>query len=383
MVGSAVKGFSKLSLDEKINILKDFAGLDEEDIKLIKKYQELPDFLELENNIGPFKIANNFLINGKDYFVPMEIEEPSVVAAACRAAKLIREGGGFKGKYLDSKMIGQLQLIEAEDVEKAKEELKKNKERILELANEADPMLVKLGGGAKDLEVREVKTKKGKNIVLHLHVDTLDAMGANAVNTMLEKISPLVKELSKGKICLRIISNYALKRVVRVEGRVPVEKLARGDFSGEEVAERILHAYSLAEADVYRAVTHNKGVMNGIDAVVISTGNDFRAVESGVHSYACKDGRYKPVTTWELKDGFLVGRIEVPMAIATFGGATGSKKGKLALKILRVENARELGVVAASVGLANNLGALSVLGAEGIQKGHMKLHKEFLDLTKK
>ena len=383
MISSAISGFAKLPLDQKIRILKDFAELNEEDIKLIKKYQELPDFLELENNIGPFKIANNFLVNEKDYFVPMEIEEPSVVAAACRAAKLVREGGGFRGSYLDSKMIGQLQLVEVENIEKAKEELNKNKGKILEIANEADPVLNKLGGGAKDLEVREVETKKGKNIVLHLIVDTLDAMGANAVNTMVEKISSLVSELSKGKVCLRIVSNYALNRIVRVEGKVPIDKLVREGFSGEEVAKAILNAYALAEADVYRAVTHNKGVMNGIDAVAIATGNDFRAIESGVHSYACKDGRYKPVTTWELEGNYLVGRIEIPLAIATFGGATGSKKGKLALKILRVKNAKELGVVAASVGLANNLAALSVLGTEGIQKGHMKLHKEFLELVKK
>ena len=382
MTGSDVRGFAKLPLDEKINILKDFADLNDEDIKLIKKYQELPDFLELENNIGPFKIANNFFVNKKDYFVPMEIEEPSVVAAASRAAKLFREGGGFEGKYLDSKMIGQLQLIEIENLEEAKKNLFNSREKILKLANEADSMLVKLGGGAKDLEVREIKTKRGENIVIHLHVDTLDAMGANAINTMLERISPLVKDLSKGEICLRIISNFALKRIVRVEGRIPVNKLERGEFSGEEAAQRFMQAYALADADIYRAVTHNKGVMNGIDAVAIATGNDFRAIESGVHSYACKSGEYKPITSWELRDDFLVGRIEIPMAIATFGGATGSRKGRLALKILRVGNAKELGVVAASVGLANNFAALSVLSTEGIQKGHMKLHKEFLELTK-
>jgi hydroxymethylglutaryl-CoA reductase len=383
MKTSAISGFSKLSLDEKIKILKEFAGLDDEDIKLIKKYQELPDFLELENNIGPFKIATNFLVNGKDYFVPMEIEEPSVVAAACRGAKLIREGGGFKGEYLDSKMIGQLQLIEIENIEEAKKNLLENKNKILEIANEADPILVKLGGGAKDLEVREVETKNGKNVVLHLIVDTLDAMGANAVNTMLEKIASFVSDLSKGKVCLRIISNFALKRVVRVEGKIPIDKLKREGYSGEEVAKAILNAYYLAEADIFRAVTHNKGIMNGIDAVAIATGNDFRAIEAGVHSYACKDGNYKPVSNWSIENNFLIGKIEIPLAIATFGGATGSKKAKLALKILRVKSAKELGVVAASVGLANNLAALSVLGTEGIQKGHMKLHKEFLKLTRK
>jgi len=383
MKTSLVPGFRKLSLDEKIEILKEFANLNEEDIKLIRKYQELPDFLELENNIGPFKIATNFLINGKDYFVPMETEEPSVVAAASRGAKLIREGGGFKGDYLDWKMIGQLQLIEIENMEKAKENLIKNKNKILEIANSASNTLVKSGGGAKDLEIREVETKKGKNLVLHLIVDTMDAMGANAVNKMLEKISPFVSDLCNGKVCLRIISNFAIKRIVRVEGRVPIEKLEREGYSGKEVAESILNAHYLADADIFRAVTHNKGIMNGIDAVAVATGNDFRAIEAGVHSYACKNGSYKPVSEWKIEDDFLIGKIEIPLPIATFGGATGSKKAKLALKILRVKSAKELGVVAASVGLANNLAALSVLGTEGIQKGHMKLHKEFLKLIGK
>jgi len=380
---SAIPGFSKLSLNEKIKILKEFANLNENDIKLIKKYQELPDFLEIENNIGPFKIANNFLINGKDYFVPMEIEEPSVVAAACRAAKLVRVGGGFQGTYLDSKMIGQLQLIKIKNIDEAKENLIKNKEKILEFANESDPVLIRLGGGAKELEIRETKTKYGKNLVLHLIVDTLDAMGANAVNTMLEKISPIVEDLSKGNVCLRIISNFALKRIVRVKCKIPIKLMERNEFSGEEAAKRFLEAYSLAEADIYRAVTHNKGVMNGIDAVAIATGNDFRAIEAGVHSYACKNGCYKPITKWEINNNFMMGKIEIPLAIATFGGATSSKKAKLALKILRVRNAKELGIVAASVGLANNFAALSVLSTEGIQKGHMKLHQEFLKLTKK
>jgi len=379
MKTSAIPGFSKLSLEEKIKIIKDFANLNSDDLNLIKKYQELPDFLELENNIGPFKIATNFLVNDKDYFVPMEIEEPSVVAAASRGAKLVRSGGGFNGRYLDSKMIGQLQILDVEDFEEGKKNIVKKKSEILEIAN-ANKKIVELGGGAKDLEVREINTEKGKNLILHLIVDTLDAMGANIVNTMLEEITPFVVELTKGKPCLRIISNFADKRIVSVECKVPIQKLGIKNYPGEEVAAGILNACALAKADIYRTATHNKGVMNGIDSVALATGNDWRAIEAGVHSYAARNG-YLPVTDW-WKDGeFLRGKIEIPMAIATIGGATNSKKARLALKILRVKSAKELGILTASVGLANNLAALSVLGTEGIQKGHMKLHKEFIKLS--
>ncbi|RLJ02466.1 MAG: hydroxymethylglutaryl-CoA reductase, degradative [Candidatus Aenigmatarchaeota archaeon] len=379
MKTSAIPGFSKLSLEEKIKIIKDFANLNSDDLNLIKKYQELPDFLELENNIGPFKIATNFLVNDKDYFVPMEIEEPSVVAAASRGAKLVRSGGGFNGKYLDSKMIGQLQILDVEDFEESRKNIVKKKSEILEIAN-ANKKIVELGGGAKDLEVREINTEKGKNLILHLIVDTLDAMGANIVNTMLEEITPFVVELTKGKPCLRIISNFADKRIVSVECKVPIQKLGIKNYTGEEVASGILNACALAKADIYRTATHNKGVMNGIDSVALATGNDWRAIEAGVHSYAARNG-YLPVTDWWKEGEYLRGKIEIPMAIATIGGATNSKKARLALKILRVKSAKELGILTASVGLANNLAALSVLGTEGIQKGHMKLHKEFIKLS--
>ena len=239
--------------------------------------------------------------------------------------------------------------------------------------------LLKISGGAKDLEVRKVKNF----LVLHLLVDPKDAMGANIINTMLEKIAPFLIKITKAEIGVRIISNFAEKRIVFVEGKVPIEKLALAKFSGEKVAQGILAAQALAEADIYRAVTHNKGAMNGIDAVATATGNDYRAIESCVHSFAAKDGKYKPITKWQLEKNFLKGEIKIPLPIATVGGATSTKKAKLALKILRVKNAQELGIVAASVGLANNLAALSVLGSEGIQKGHLKLHKEFLRKTTK
>lgn len=376
-MNSAIPNFHKFSLKGKIGIVTKFANLEESDLELLKIYQKLPDFSPLENNVGPFKIGSNFLVNGKDYFVPMEIEEPSVVAAASRAAKLIREGGGFAGKYLGNQMTGQLQLLGVKNFKKAETDILANKKEILEIANETNKFLFKIGGGARDLEVRQVK----KFLVLHIYVDPKDAMGANIVNTMLEKVAPFTSKITGAKIGIRIISNFAEKRIVFVEGRVPVEKLALGDFSGEKVAKGILNAQELAELDIYRAVTHNKGVMNGIDAVTLATGNDFRAVEAGVHAFASKDGVYKPITKWKLEKNFLKGEIKIPLAVATIGGATGTKKAKLALKILRTKTAQELGVVAASVGLANNLAALSVLGTEGIQKGHMRLHKDFVKKT--
>jgi len=374
MLGSAIPDFHKFSLKKKLKILQKFSSLDKEDLVLIKKYQKLPDFIEFENNIGPFKIASNFLVNKKDYFVPMEIEEPSVVAAASRGAKLIREGGGFFGKYLGNQMLGQLQLLGIKNFEKAKEEILKNKNELLKIANQTNKFLFEISGGAKDLEIRRV----GRFLILHLFVDPKDAMGANIVNTMLEKIAPFVSKITGAKIGVRIISNFAEKRIVFVEGKVPIEKLTLGNFSGEKVAQGILNAQELAESDIYRAVTHNKGVMNGIDAVALATNNDLRAIEAAVHSFAAKDRKYKPITSWRLKNNFLKGEIKIPLPIATIGGATGTKKAKLALKILRVKNAEELGIVAASVGLANNLAALSVLGTEGIQKGHMRLHQNFI-----
>ncbi len=371
---SNIPQFHQFPLAKKLKIIAEFSSLNKEDLKLINQYQKLPDFVEVENNIGPFKIATNFLVNNKDYFVPMEIEEPSVVAAASRAAKLIREGGGFFGKYLGNEMIGQLQLFGIKNFQKAKEEILKNKEEILKIANKTNEILLKISGGAKDLKLRKV----GNFLVLHLFVDPKDAMGANIINTMLEKISPLVKKISGGKIGVRIISNFTEKRIVFVEGKVPIKKLGFSNFSGEKVAQGVLTAQKLAEADIYRAVTHNKGAMNGIDAVALATGNDFRAIEAGVHSFASKNGKYKPITSWKLEKDFLKGEIKIPLAIATVGGATSTKKAKLALKILRVKTAQELGIIVASVGLANNLAALSVLGTEGIQKGHLRLHKEFL-----
>ena len=371
---SAISNFHKLSLKEKIKIIKEFSNLTKEDLNLIKSYQKLSDFLDFENNIGPFKIATNFLVNGKDYFVPMEIEEPSVVAAASRGAKLIRTGGGFLGEYLENEMVGELQLIGVRDFKKTKNKILRKKREILDLANESDSFLLKIGGGARDLKLKKIKDF----LVLYLIVDPKDALGANLINTMLEKISPFLKKITKAEIGTRIISNFTERRIVRVKGKVPIKNLALKNFSGEIVVERILMLQKLAENDIFRAVTHNKGVMNGIDAVALATGNDFRAIESAVHSFAQRGGKYQPITKWKIENNYLVGKIEISLPIATVGGATQTRKARLALKILRIREARELGIITASVGLANNLSALSVLATEGIQKGHMKLHREFL-----
>jgi hydroxymethylglutaryl-CoA reductase len=377
-ISSAIHNFHLLSLKEKINVLKKFVGLGKKDLEILKKYQKLPDFIDSENNIGPFKIATNFLVNGKDYFVPMEIEEPSVVAAASRGAKLIREGGGFWGRYLKNQIVGQIQLISVKDFKKAQFQILKNKKRILEMANRENPILLKLGGGAKNLKLKRVKNF----LVFYLILDPKDAMGANTLNKMLEKITPFLAKITKAKVNLKIVSNFCPERIVYVWGKVPIEKLKFKKISGKEIAERILMAQELARFDIYRTVTHNKGMMNGIDAVALATGNDFRAIESAVHSYAAKNGKYKPLTTWKIEGEFLKGEIELPMPIATVGGLTFMPKAKLALKILRVKNAQELGIVAASVGLANNLSAIFTLVTEGMQRGFSKIYEEILKAQK-
>ena len=371
---SVIRSFHKFSLEEKIKILKKFSNLNKEDLILIKKYQKLPDFLNIENNIGPFKIATNFLINGKDYFVPMEIEEPSVVAAASKGAKLIRGGGGFFGRYLSNEMIGETLILKVKNFEKAKKKIIKEKEKILKIANETQKELLRLGGGAKDFKLEKIRDY----LVFYLTVDPKDAFGANMINTMLEKISPYLAKLSGGIIGGSIISNFGGERLVFIEGKVPIEKLKNGKFSGKEVAERILYFLDLAKNDIFRAITHNKGIMNGIDAVLLATGNDFRAVESAVHSFASKDKRYLPLSDWKIENGFLKGEMKIPLPVATVGGATNTKKAKIAKKILRIENAKELGIICAGVGLSNNLAAILAIVTEGIQRGHMKLHQEFL-----
>ena len=380
---SKISGFYRKSISERIDIVKEFANLDDKDIELLKKEgplnHELADKM-IENLIStmplPLGIATNFLINGKDYLIPMAIEETSVVAAASNAAKMCRAGGGIHSVATDSIMIGQVQLTKVKDPYYAKMTILSEKEKILEIANEQDPVLVKFGGGAKDIEVRVINTLTGPMVITHLLVDTKDAMGANAVNTMAEAVASYIEKITSGKVYLRILSNLADRRLVRARALIPKEALAKEGISGEEVVDGIIEAYSFAAADPYRAATHNKGIMNGVDAVVIATGNDWRAIEAGAHSYASRFGKYEPLTIWEKTEkGDLVGVLEMPMAVGIIGGATKvHPMAQLALKILGIKTAKELAEVIGAVGLAQNLAAIRALATEGIQRGHMSLH---------
>lgn len=381
---SRIPGFYKLTPKERLQMVKEFANLTDEEVELLRRFGALDEALAnrmIENVVGVFQlplgIAVNFLINGKDYMIPMAIEEPSVVAAASNAAKMTRAGGGVYTMSTGSIMIGQIQLLDVEDPYGARFEILKAKDEILQIANEMDPVLVKLGGGAKDLEVRVVESdaevmgsRIGSMLVVHLLVDVKDAMGANAVNTMAEAVAPRLAAITGGRYRLRIVSNLADKRLVRAWTRIPPEAVG-----GEEVAKGIVEAWAFADADPYRAATHNKGIMNGVDAVVIATGNDWRAVEAGAHAYAARTGRYKPLSTWEIdEEGYLVGSLEMPLAVGIVGGATRTNPlARIAIKILGVKSAQELAEVIGAVGLVQNLAALRALAAEGIQAGHMRL----------
>lgn len=325
----------------------------------------------------PMGIATNFSVNGRDVLVPMVVEEPSVVAGASKAARAVRDGGGFTVETTDSLMIGQIQVLHVLDLAAARQAVIARRQEILDAANARDPLLVSLGGGSKDLEVRVIDDSPvGPMLVLHLICDALDAMGANAVNTAVEAVSPLVEQITGGKTNLRIISNLADKRLVRARATIPAKSLTVGDWQGPRVVQRIIEAYALAAVDPYRASTHNKGIMNGVDAVVIACGNDWRAVEAGAHAYAARSGAYRPLTQWQADAaGNLVGTLEMPMAVGIVGGATRVHPlAKLNLKLMGVTKARDLAQVLGAVGLAQNLAALWALATEGIQRGHMELH---------
>lgn len=371
-------GFYKLSPKERVQIVREFAALTEEEVSLLQSTGSLDMDLAnrmIENVVGafpvPLGIAVNFLINNRDYLIPMAIEEPSVVAAASYAAKMARDGGGFFTSSTSPVMIGQIQAVDMKDPYGAKMGVLAAKQDILKKANEQDPMLVSLGGGAKDLNVKVLDTSTGPMVITELDVDCRDVMGTNAVNTMLEAVAPLIERITHGRVYLRIISNLATKRLARAWTVVPKESVG-----GEKVVDGIVEAYAFAAADPYRAATHNKGILNGIIGVVIATCNDHRAVEAGAHAYAARAGHYGPLSIWEKnEEGDLVGSIELPMAVGTVGGATRVHPiAKIVLKILGVKTATELGEVLAAVGLAQNLGALRALAAEGIQRGHMSLH---------
>jgi len=379
-----LSGFYKLGLQERMNLLRQFAGLTDEEAAALSGQAGLGTAQAnhmIENVVGvwglPLGIATNFRINGRDVLIPMAIEEPSVVAGASLAARLVRDGGGFRASSDEPLMIGQIQVLDVSDPWSARFELLAAQERILALANQQDPVIVKLGGGARDLEVRVIESSPvGPMLAVHLIYDARDAMGANALNTALEAVAPLVAEISGGRTLLRILSNLADRRCARVKGIVPAASLAHAELGGKEVAHRIVEAAAFAAADPYRAATHNKGIMNGIDAVVIATGNDWRAIEAGAHAYAARTGRYTALSTWQLDGaGNLVGTLELPMAVGIVGGATRvHPAAKAALKLMGVKSARELAEIIAAVGLAQNLAALRALASEGIQRGHMKLH---------
>ncbi len=375
---SEIPGFYKLTVEERMKVVQRLTGITDEEVKTLGGTGGLPmetaDRM-IENVVGgitvPIGIAVNFLINGKDYLVPMALEEPSVVAAASNAAKIARVKGGFKVTNTGPIMIGQIQVVGVPDPNGAKMKLLNQKEAILGKANEQDPMLVSLGGGAKDLTVKVLRSIRGPMVIAELIVNTGDAMGANAVNTMAEAVAPMIERLTKGRVLLRIVSNLADRRLVSASA--VFEKDAVG---GEEVVEGIINAYAFAKADPYRCATHNKGIMNGVDAVGIACGQDFRALEAGAHSFAAKEGVYRPLTTWEENsDGDLVGTLEMPMAVGLIGGASKvHPAAKAAIRILGVKTAIELAEVMGAVGLAQNFAALRALASEGIQRGHMKLN---------
>ena len=375
---SEFSGFYKLPVSERVKLVKGFAGLSDEEVGLLEKPSVLSFDVAnrmVENLIGvmpvPLGVAVNFLINGRDLVVPMAIEEPSVIAAASNAARIARMKGGFHATSTDPIMIGQIQIVGVQDADRARLEILAHKEQIVKKANDQDPVLVSLGGGARDVEVRFVETFLGKMVIAELLVDCRDAMGPNAVNTMAEAVAPMIEEVSGGRVYLRIVSNLAVKRLARATAIFAKEALG-----GEEVVDGIVRAYAFAAADPFRCATHNKGIMNGVTAAVLASGNDTRAVEAGAHAYAARSGHYTSLTTWEKNaDGDLVGTLEMPMAVGIVGGATASNPiAKIAVKILGVKSARELAEIIVSVGLAQNLAALRALAAEGIQRGHMSLH---------
>jgi hydroxymethylglutaryl-CoA reductase len=375
---SEYSGFYKLSPKDRLKFVAEFADLTQEDIDaLIEPHSlgiEKADGM-IENVIGvmelPLGIAVNFQINDRDYIIPMALEEPSVIAAVSNMAKVARTCGGFTTTSTDPVMIAQIQLVNIDNPAEAMKSILIAKDDLIKLANDQDPILVKFGGGARDLEVRIIKSEIGPMVITHLLVDCRDAMGANAVNTMAEALAPEIEKLTGGRVYLRILSNLAKYRLARAEVKVTTDAIG-----GEDVVNGIIEANEFAKVDPYRCATHNKGIMNGVDAVIIATGNDFRAIEAGAHAYATLTGTYQPLTDWIRDDeGNLIGKIELPMAVGLIGGAVKTHPvARTNVKILGVKTANELGEIVAAVGLAQNMGALKALTTTGIQHGHMRLH---------
>ena len=385
MTNSRISGFYKLSLDDRLDALAQNlnadADVDSASRVTFGSLSAQDASLMVENVVAthslPLGIGLNFKINGIDKFVPMVIEEPSVVAGVSFMAKLARAGGGFSATTSAPEMIGQIQILDLEDIEIAQKTIYKNRDNLLAIADDVDPILKKLGGGAKDLEVRIIENSPiGAFLVVHLIYDVRDAMGANAVNTACEKLAPHLEKITGGRVHLKILSNLSDRRMARAKCVIPVDALKFDNYAGELVRDGIIEAYAFAEADPYRAATHNKGIMNGVDAVVIATGNDWRAIEAGAHAFAAQSGRYTSLSTWgKDENGNLVGTLEMPMAVGIVGGATKvHPTAQAALKLMGVKTASELAEIVVSVGLAQNLAALRALATEGIQHGHMSLH---------
>ncbi len=381
---SRIAGFYDLSLDERDALLIQNGVLSADDLATLKGKPGLS--IEsaqhmIENVVGtyalPMGLGLNFQVNGRDVIIPMVVEEPSIVAGASFMAKLARAGGGFTAETTAPEMIGQIQILDVKDLPAARDALLAHKEELLAQISDIDPILKKLGGGPRDFEVRLIDDSAiGPFLVVHLIYDVRDAMGANAVNTACEHLAPRIEAISGGRVHLRIISNLADRRLARVRCTIPLEKLTFRDHAAEDVREGIISAWAFAEADPYRAATHNKGIMNGIDAVVLATGNDWRAIEAGAHAYAARSGQYTSLSTWGRDEaGNLVGSLEMPMAVGIVGGATKVHPcAQIALKIMDVTSANQLAEIMVSVGLAQNLAALRALATEGIQRGHMTLH---------
>jgi hydroxymethylglutaryl-CoA reductase len=392
-VTSRLAGFHKLPMEERLAMVGRMFRLTDAELEQLRGQGVLAPALAnqmIENAVGTFSLplglGLNMKVNGRDYLVPMAVEEPSVVAAVSFAAKIVREAGGFTAEADESMMIGQVQVTRYGDPTEATQKILAAKEQLLALANSFHPAMVRRGGGAKDVEVRVLPAPEGPRgeplLIVHLVIDTQEAMGANLINTMAEGVAPLIEQLTGGRVYLRILSNLADRRLSRAMCRIPVPLLADFDLSGEDIAEGIAQASRFAQADPYRAATHNKGVMNGIDAVAIATGQDWRAIEAGAHAFACRDGQYRPLSNWFLEEGHLVGRIELPLALGTVGGPIKVHPGvQVALKLMRVSSARELSLVFAAVGLAQNFAALRALGSVGIQKGHMAMHARCVAVT--
>jgi hydroxymethylglutaryl-CoA reductase len=391
---SDVSGFYRRPLAARREALRRFANLTDAELGTY----EFPPGVDagvlermIENVVGafplPLGIATHFRVNDREYLVPMAIEETSVVAAASNAAKIARAAGGFRAQTTPPVMIGQVQILDAPDPAAGRLRILAERDRLLEAANAKDPLLVRFGGGARELEVRRIDSPRGPMLVVHLLVDARDAGGMNAVNTMCEALAPELARLAGGRSVLRIISNLAVHRLARASATFPADALAQEGVTGEDAVEAILDAYTLALVDPFRCATHNKGIMNGIDAVVVATGNDFRAVESGAHTFAAfgarNGGVVRPLTTYEKnRDGDLVGTIELPLAVGLIGGATAvHPTAKANVKLLGVRHAHELAELLAAVGLAQNFAALRALATEGIQRGHMGLHARNIAVT--